>query len=236
MRLTVLGNTRRYLAPRSGGTGYLLETEGKRILLDCGGTIADALDPAPLDAIVISHFHHDHVLDLLRLRDSLPEGMPIVIPAGERERFAQLGAAFAFRGPFKAPGPLIEAVGEQVIAGVPMRFAPTQHSAPSFATRIHGFTYASDTAACDALRDLARGSDLLLMHTLLATVDPASSHAKRHATARTAGELAREAGVKKLCLSHRHHETRDEDVLREAQAAFPSVLLAETRDSYAIPS
>jgi len=160
VRLRVLGNTDRYLAPRSGGSGYLLESDaGARILLDCGGGIADALGDEPLDALVISHFHHDHVLDLMRLKDALPKGMPIVVPPGEAARFDDLARAFAFRGPFEAPGPVVEARGPLRVRDIEMRFAPTRHSAPAFATRIGGLVYASDTAPCDALVELARGCE-----------------------------------------------------------------------------
>ncbi|MFA5860201.1 MAG: MBL fold metallo-hydrolase [Candidatus Thermoplasmatota archaeon] len=235
MRLTVLGNTRRYLAPRSAGSGYLLETGGKRVLLDCGGGIADSLENVPLDAIVISHFHHDHVLDLLRLRDSLPDGMPIVVPPGERSRFADFGRAFSFRGPFELPGPIVEATpGEHLVAGVRMRFVATLHSAPSFATRIGSLVYASDSAPCNGLRELAVGCDTLLVHTLLASVDPSSGHAERHMTAQSAGELARAARPKRLMLSHRYHASKDDEML--CAAGFSGTELAEDRGSYAIPS
>jgi ribonuclease BN (tRNA processing enzyme) len=234
MRVTVLGNAASYLAPGSGGSGYLLESRGKRVLLDCGGGVADALrGRAPLDALVISHFHHDHVLDLMRWRDAFPGGMPIVVPPGEARRFDALAMAFAFEGPFELPGPVIEATGRCQVAGVELRFARTRHSAPSVATRAGGFVYASDTAPCDELRDLARGADTLLAHTLLPRVDPASGHAARHMTAETAGELARAAGVRRLVLSHRFHESRDEDMLRAA--AFPGAVLARTGESFEAP-
>ena len=242
MRLTVLGNADRYLAPLSGGTSYLVESGGTRVLLDCGGGARDALAArgvGRIDALVLSHFHHDHVLDLFTIRDAFPDGMPIVVPRGEAGKLQAMADAFAFRAEYDPPGPVLEAAAVEV---GPMRltFAPTRHSAPSMATRVEddegALVYASDTAPCDALAGLARGADWLLMHALLPDVDPDSSHAKRHATARTAGKVAAEAGAGTLLISHRYHSSKDEDMLREASAAHPRVVLARTGEAYPIRS
>lgn len=234
MRLRILGNTGRYLAPLSGGSSYLVEAGDTRILLDCGGGAREALarlGVRRVDALVLSHFHHDHVLDLVTIRDALDARTSVFVPPGEGARFEDMASAFAFRGSFDLDGPLLEARPDEAhgIGPFTLRFALTQHSAPSFATRIEqdgaSLVYASDTTACAPLEELARGCDLLLMHTLLPTVDPASAHAKRHATAETAAALAARAGAKRLLLSHRFHESRDEDMLAAARA-HPRVELA----------
>ena len=62
-------------APASGNpgeacSGYLVTAGGSRVLLDCGpGVLSSwlARDAAPLDAIVLSHLHFDHVADLIPL-------------------------------------------------------------------------------------------------------------------------------------------------------------------------
>jgi ribonuclease BN (tRNA processing enzyme) len=233
--LTVLGNAERYLAPASRGSGYLLEAGEARLLLDCGGGIADApgLHPERLDAVVVSHFHHDHVLDLMRLRDAFPKGMPLVVPPGERARLDDLARAFAFRGSFDTPARVVEASTPLRVGDVELRFARAQHSAPAIATRIGHFVYAGDAAPSAELADLARDCDALLMHALLPTVDPTSAHAHRHATAESAARLAIDAGARRLLLSHRHHTTRDEDV-RRAAAAHPRVELLASGGAYDI--
>lgn len=233
MLLRVLGNTGRYLAPLTGGSGYLVESGGTRVLLDCGGGVREALARLGVDrvdAVLVSHFHHDHALDLIAMRELLAPDVPLLVPPGEAGRLQDLARAFAFRGPFAVDGPVVEAVGTRRVGPLTLTFAPTKHSAPSFATRIEDaegatLVYAGDTAACAPLVDLAHGADLLLMHTLLPTVDPASSHAQRHATAETAAQVAREAGARTLLLSHRYHESKDEDMLAHARA-HPRVELA----------
>lgn len=243
MRLTVLGNTGRYLAPLSGGTGYLVEEGGTRVLLDCGGGVREAyarLGGGPLDAVVLSHFHFDHVQDFVTMRGALRAETLVFLPPGEEKRLDALAQAYVFRGPWDEPHALVEArEGEALRVGaLRLTFAPTRHSAPSFATRLDGpagsLVYAGDTAACEPLARLAEASDVLLMHTLLPTVDPESSHAKRHATAETAARLAADAGAKRLLLSHRFHESRDEDMLAAARARFPRAELARDGAAYAV--
>ncbi|HWH07734.1 MAG TPA: MBL fold metallo-hydrolase [Candidatus Thermoplasmatota archaeon] len=240
MRLTVLGNAGGYLAPLSGGSSYLVESGGVRVLLDCGGGAREALAArgvARVDALVLSHFHHDHVLDFMTIRDAFPEGMPIVVPRGEAGKLQAMADAFAFRAAYAPPGPLLEEAQLEV-GPLRLTFAPTRHSAPSMATRIEDdegtLVYASDSAPCSTLADLARGADWLLMHALLPDVAPGSGHAQRHSTARTAGRLAAEAGAGTLLISHRHHSSADADMLREAAASHPRVELARTGASYLI--
>ena len=238
MRLTVLGNTGDYLAPLSGGSGYLLEATGVRVLLDCGGGVRDALralggSGGKLDAVVLSHFHFDHVQDFVTIGALVGPDTRVFVPPGEKRRVELLAQAYVFRGAWDIGGLTeVDFAGSYEVGDLTLRFAPTQHSAPSMATRAEApsgarFVYASDAAPSDALRDAADGADLLLMHALLPTVEPESNHARIHSTAQTAARLAKSAGAHRLLLSHRFHESTDEDMLREARASFENVDLAK---------
>lgn len=238
MKLTVLGNAGRYLAPLSSGSAYLVEAGDARVLLDAGPGARDGLarlGVERLDAVVLSHFHFDHVLDLVTLTGAMDARTTLVIPEGERKRLDALAAAYAFDGAFALAGPIVEATGSIEVAGARLRFAPTQHSAPSFATRVEAggraLVYASDGAPCAPLKGLARDADLLLMHTLIPTVEPASAHARIHATAQTAGLLARDAGARRLLLSHRHWESPDAAMREAAGKSFASVELAREEET-----
>lgn len=241
MKLRVLGNAGRYLAPLSGGSGYLVESEGVRVLLDCGGGARDALarlDLVRLDAVVLSHFHHDHVLDFVTLGALLDARTTVFLPPGEETRLQALAQAYVFDGRFSFDGPLVEARPGAVHEVGPLRlsFAPTRHSAPAFATRIEArdgasLVYASDSAPCDPLAALSQDADLLLMHTLLPTVEPGSDHERIHATAQTAARLAHEASARRLLLSHRYHLVAEEDFFPAAEE-HPSVELAREGATY----
>lgn len=241
VRLTVLGNASRYLAPLGGGSSYLLEHEGTRVLLDAGHGARVALADAGIDelhAVWLSHMHFDHVLDLPTLGGILDDDAMVLLPRGERRRLDALADAYVWGAAFEmgAGADEVDAGSELKIGPLRVTFARTQHSAPALAARFEAggraLVYASDTAPCDALRALARGADLLLMHTLLPTVDAHSEHARIHATAEAAGALARDAGARRLVLSHRYHESPDAAMREAAMRSFEEVELAEEMKSY----
>jgi len=80
------------------GLGFLIETEGGRLLFDAGQSETVLLhnlallevDPATIDAIAISHAHYDHTGGLPALMDQLRPGLPTYAnPDLFRERFAR---------------------------------------------------------------------------------------------------------------------------------------------------
>lgn len=229
MRLTVLGNASRYLAPFSAGTGYLVEQDRAVLLLDCGPGVRGApeLQNAASDvrAILVSHTHFDHALDLVPVLKELPRAR-LVLPPGGEDAMASLADAFQFRDEFRHAGGVVEADERWTGTFGPfhVRAAATVHSAPSLGYRLEAggrsLVYAADGAPGPGLAALAKGADVLLVHTLLPRVDAGSDHARIHATAESAGRLAEEAGVKRLLLSHRFHEEPDAAFLAAATSRF----------------
>ena len=69
MKLTVVGCSPAWPNPGSAHSGYLVTSDGRRVLLDCGpGVLARLRETEPwptIDAIVISHLHLDHCGDLV---------------------------------------------------------------------------------------------------------------------------------------------------------------------------
>src|SRR5687768_3183442 len=63
MRLTVLGGCGAWPEPGSACSGFLVEHDGFRLVLDLGYATMPRL-PAPIDAVFISHGHPDHCADL----------------------------------------------------------------------------------------------------------------------------------------------------------------------------
>src|SRR5690625_1200443 len=104
--------------PNAGrpSSGYLVESSDVRILLDAGPGVATALTKhiraTELDAVFISHFHSDHVHDLLPIGKMLMSAMtsfdpatgevaftqgrriPLIVPTGARDTLEKFAALF----------------------------------------------------------------------------------------------------------------------------------------------
>src|SRR6059058_635532 len=69
MRLTVLGKSPSWQDAGGACSGYLLEEDGVTVLIDCGNGVFSKLrryrDYTMVDAVLISHLHADHFLDLV---------------------------------------------------------------------------------------------------------------------------------------------------------------------------
>ena len=69
MRVTVLGKSPSWQDAGGACSGYLVEEDGTTVLIDCGNGVFSKLrlfrDYVDVDAVVISHLHADHFLDLI---------------------------------------------------------------------------------------------------------------------------------------------------------------------------
>ena len=72
MRITVLGKSPAWQDAGGACSGYLIEEDGYTLLLDCGNGVFAKLrghrDYVDVDAVLISHLHADHFLDLVPLQ------------------------------------------------------------------------------------------------------------------------------------------------------------------------
>src|SRR5262249_3628953 len=144
-------------------------------------------------AIVISHMHADHILDLLMLagevvRASLPRRPQLHVPAGDGP--AVLGApprAFARgaegRDRFEAAFEVREYRAEDTLAigGLALTFAPTAHAQPCFAARVSdgeaAIVYGADGGPTPQLEGLARDCELLILEATYARdAEEAAAH------------------------------------------------------------
>lgn len=221
MRLTVLGRSPARPNPGEACAGYLVEGGGARVLVDIGpGIVAQLLrhhHPGELDAVVVSHMHADHMLDLVTLRYVYPwrrlaadERMRVVLPPGSADQLLDLARGVGSKRHFEDAFQLSEHDG-----GTPLRFASlsltprrTQHYIPCWGFRVEGdgrrLAYTADTAPCAGLTDLADGADLLLSEATLRTLDEDAQapEPRGHLLPSEAGEAARAGGVGRLVLTH----------------------------------
>jgi ribonuclease BN (tRNA processing enzyme) len=226
-----------------------VQSETTAIVVDCGSGVVSKLqavcDPRRLDAVVISHLHSDHTLDLVALRYGLkyaPPGpvppIPLYMPPDSHDFLARLGEVFAIgaeaHAEFWADTLDIREYGEYpergeplVIGDLSLTFAPMKHYVPVWAIRIEELptgrvlTYSADTGPAAPLAEFAAGSDLLLCEATLLAQSPGSDPAYwGHLTATEAGEIATAAGVKQLVLTHLWEELGFEHYLAAGRAAF----------------
>lgn len=88
--------------------------------------------------------------------------------------------------------------------------------------------FVMDTRLCDAAFALAEGVDLLVCESTYLDEDRDLAHEHAHMTARQAAHLAREAGVRRLVLTHfSRRYPSSEAFLAEARAVFDDVVCAE---------
>ncbi|MBA3449762.1 MAG: MBL fold metallo-hydrolase, partial [Chloroflexia bacterium] len=223
MRLTVLGGSAASPNTGMGCAGFLVETASARLVLDLGpGTLQELrrhTDFRTIDAVIISHMHVDHVLDLLALRHALaynpvpaPRPVPVWLPPGGINVLTRATA------PFDAcdrPGRFSETVdvaeydpaGHLTIGEVDVTFAPAVHDIPAWAMRVHvpgdaDLGYTGDTGPTAPLDSFFAGVGVLVAEATLLDPGDGAIGERGSLTAREAGELAATAGAQTLMLTH----------------------------------
>lgn len=248
LRITVLGKSPSWQDAGGACSGYLIEHDGASLLLDCGNGVLGKLrryrDYVALDAVVISHLHADHVLDLVPFACGLtyaPRQQPVAVdrwpgtdrparpllhaPAGAAEAFRRLVAACGHReGLIEDAFELHEYGPDQELAlgGLRVRFQVVPHFLPTRAIEVAAdggrFTFGADCRPNDELIEFARATDLLMLEATLPR--PERTGQRGHLTPAEAGEHAARAGARRLVLTHISDELDALRARREASRAF----------------
>jgi ribonuclease BN (tRNA processing enzyme) len=244
VRITVLGKSSAWQDADGACSGYLVEGGGQLILLDCGPGVFAKLRThvayEAVDAVVITHLHADHVLDLVPYASALryrpwpgkPPRPRLIAPPGARETFAKLcegGSMSAdhmeigFDLSVYSPSDTIK------LGGLRLRFQPVPHYIPANAVEFEEagarFTFGADSGPSPELCAFASGTDLLLIEATLPEVDPDPDD-RGHLTPFEAGEHAARAEAKRLVLTHFAAELGTEWVCAEAARAYGGPIAA----------
>jgi ribonuclease BN (tRNA processing enzyme) len=219
VKVTVLGCSGSMPGPNSPASGYLVEAEGFRLVIDMGhgafGALQRYVRPSDVDAIIVTHLHADHCIDLtayivaLRyggdgFRAETPDSrIALIGPSGTRDR---LEAAY---DPYARKLALHELFGfstpsDSELGPFQLSFSTVNHPVPTTAVRLEhngkSLVYSADTGECDSLIELAANADALLCE---ASVGPDDEYIPGlHLTGKQAGEHAARAGVGKLLVTH----------------------------------
>ncbi|WP_240421382.1 MBL fold metallo-hydrolase [Paenibacillus periandrae] len=212
MRLQILGPW--VLAPldaAGAAPSYLVSDQHTTCLLDCGaGTLPllQSMNVLPhLDAIVISHMHHDHYMDLFPLANTLSKHslrIKLFVPDFNGRSILTEISNVLFEGDnrFSKAFEIIEygVKDELVVKGLHMTFQETIHSMTCYAPRITNgnktIVYSADSEYFPEFSQFAQGADLLLCEATF--LDPLPGHM----TGEQAGTIAAEANVGRLVLTH----------------------------------
>ncbi|HEX3316735.1 MAG TPA: MBL fold metallo-hydrolase [Solirubrobacteraceae bacterium] len=239
-------------------SSYAVDGPEGTVLLDCGpGTLQAAWSSGLVDrlgAVVISHMHLDHMLDLvpwtttttregLEHRLGAARRLPLWVPRGRGPAVLEEAHAAFGHGldRVRATFDLREYdAGDTVRAcGLELTFVRTGHPETCLAPRCTDGTttlvYTADSTAAPALERHAAGADLLLCEATF--LDPGPDLDRYgHMTGEQAAGLAARAGVQRLVLTHvMPFEDENAENLRRARARFDGrVDLAEPGRVYEI--
>ena len=210
MELTVLGCSGSYGGPRGAAcSGYLVRDGDTAVWLDCGngtfGHLQQHIQAEELTAVVITHEHPDHCVDVYGLHVLMKwglqvEGFPVYAPEGLEHHLGALvdndwGGAFSWTSISDADRIQVGCLG--------LRFSRTDHPPPTFAVEVESnqkrLVYTSDTGPGWSVDAFAPGADLVLSE---ATYLHDDKPAPIHMSAKEAGQAAREAGARRLMLTH----------------------------------
>jgi ribonuclease BN (tRNA processing enzyme) len=252
VELTVLGSGTAAPNPRRGAPGYLLRAGEERLLLECGAGTVDRLlragaDPRRLDRVVITHHHPDHIGEMAHLlfsyrRPVHGRRLPLTVAGSAPllDVLARLGEVYGrwvqpreytldFHDLDAAP-----LVGR----GYGLLGYPVDHIDSSRAIRIEEeaggvLAFSGDTDVCEGLVSAARGADLLVAEASF----PEGFKKEGHLVPSEAGRLARQAGARRLLLSHFYPECDEKDPIPPARSEFSGeILVAEDGMSVVVNS
>jgi ribonuclease BN (tRNA processing enzyme) len=249
MRLTVLGKSPSWQDAGGACSGYLVQENGVSVLIDCGNGVfaklRERIDYVDIDAVVISHLHADHFLDLVPYSYALtyaPRQQPVPVPpwpgTDEPARprlIAPPGARETFRRVVGAWGndDLIENAFEleeyeesstPEVGPLSFEFSSVPHFTETFAIRVASkngsgqLAYGADTSPSEQLCKFVKGADLLVIEATLPR--PERTGIRGHLTPEEAGQHAREAGVRRVVITHISDELDFTWARTEASRAF----------------
>ncbi len=250
MRLTVLGKSPAWQDAGGACSGYLLQEGRTTVLVDCGNGVFSKMrqfvDYVDVDAVVISHLHADHFLDLVPFSYALtyaPRQQPVPVPpwpgtdSPARPRLiCPPRSVDTFRRVVGAWGneDLVEnafVVEEYEESSTPhvgplsFSFRSVPHFTETFAIRVDSsanggkhLAYGADSSPSEELVEFVKGCELLVIEATLPR--PERTGMRGHLTPEEAGEHAKAAAAQRVLLTHISDELDATWARKQASEAF----------------
>ena len=242
MKLTILGKYGPF--PPAGGacSGYFVEEDDTRVLIDCGSGVLARLQQVcelqDLTAIVLSHLHNDHMSDMLVLKYALENLAARGVYQGTLSVYLPDEPSDVHKQVISSPHlqPIVITHNmTTTIGNLSFTFCEMTHSVQSFAMAVESngkkLVYTGDSNMNEAIAKFSKSADLLVADTGLLDKDK-KDNAAPHLTAEEVGEIAAKAGVKKLILSHIRPGYKEEDLVKEAARYYKNPMIAEEMKTY----
>jgi ribonuclease BN (tRNA processing enzyme) len=246
MRLDVLGAGPAYTDQLgAAGAAYLIRAESTAIVLDLGQgafpRLAATLEPSTVDAVLVTHLHPDHFIDLVAMRHYLrwqfhPERHVRVIgPAGLAARIDALHDEPGFTAATLDVEPIRDHV---TIGPFTIRAVRVTHTADSHAYRVSidddvGLVYSGDCGRAGDLEALISPGDVLLSEVSFGA-GPVAADAL-HLDGPAVGELSARTGVGRVLLTHLQMGFDPDATVESVRARYDGpVVLVEPGASFTI--
>jgi ribonuclease BN (tRNA processing enzyme) len=212
LSVTVLGSSGSYASSENPCTGFVLRSAEAVVLFDCGpgtaGPLQEAVDLDEISAIVISHCHPDHWLELPVLRNVFiwfhpRSGIPVYGTARTREMERALRVEVP-DGPTPFAWSTIDAESALSIGDQRWTFDRTDHPVETLAARVavgdRTALFTSDTGPGWTFADF--GSDVDIAFCDASHLVTEEDRGIPHMSAREAAQRAEAATVRRLVLTH----------------------------------
>jgi ribonuclease BN (tRNA processing enzyme) len=262
VRVTVLGKSPAWQDAAGACSGYLVEEQDFRLLMDCGNGVFSKLrricDYVDIDAVLISHLHADHFLDLVPYSYALcyaPRQQPVPVagwpgtdnparpqlyaPSGAAEMFRRIAGCFGNEELVEHAFALHEyqSLDELTIGPLRVRFCEVPHYTTTNAIELSSngsrFTFSADCSPNEQLVRFAQDTDVLMIEATLPR--PERTGIRGHLTPGEAGEHGKLAGAHRLVLTHYSDEMDPEWARAQAVETFGGpVELAEEGAVYSV--
>lgn len=218
-------------------SGYLIVQDGYALLLECGSGVFSKLrarcDPVDIDAVLITHLHADHTLDLFPFSHALSfhgrdgHRPQLWAPPGSAAALRAVGRALGMDDPVAQAFALTEydPDREHNLGPFTLNFREVPHYVSTWACDLRSpdgrrLTFGADCGPNDVIVELARDTDLLMLEATEGAEPHPGGVPRGHLTGGEAGELARRAGARRLLVTH-YSDLLDSSQLRAAtEGAF----------------
>ena len=248
MKVTVLGSGTFIPNVNRHSAGYLLEVNGKKVLVDCGNGVLLQLEKLKseiyeeIDYVFITHTHVDHISDLDALlftfkwkKTSRTKPLVIIGPEGFKEYFKhylETITSLSITASTRKFEIIVEEIGKEFSTEeFNVEAIATKHSSHSkclaykFKANEKKVVFSGDTGYFKAFINFCQESDLLLLECTIATTN--KDHWDGHLNAEQCAKIAKDSNSKKLLLTHLHQDEEDNQrKLEIVKKYFENVKLA----------